>query len=171
MTDDFTTESLQYLLNELEPARRAAFEQRLSRDPLAAATFKQCADQYAHLAVELAPPVELSTAERQASLAAVLAEASQHPVSKPAPVVAFPQWAWPAAAAILLLFNLLQLTFRPPSRSTDGMIPPGTARAPDSLDASPRPVVTQSDSTSPHSKDTTIDPLPIGKDGGSASRY
>lgn len=171
MTDDFTTDSLQYLLNEMEPARRAAFEQRLSRDPLAAATFKQYADQYAHFAVEVAPPIELSAAERQTSLSAVLAEASLHPATKPAPLVAFPHWAWPAAAAILLLFNLLQLTFRPSSTSTAGVIPPGTARAPDSLDASPRPVLTQSDPTSPRAKDAAVDSFESGKNGGSASRY
>lgn len=109
MNDDFTSDALQYLLEEMEPAKRAAFADKLSRDPVAAAAFKTCADSYARFALETAPAVALSEEEHHTHLAAILAETSALPVpTGAAKVVRFPSWIWPVAAAILLLFNIVQ---------------------------------------------------------------
>ena len=47
MIDDFTTEALAYLFDELDPKRRGEFEALLERDSVAAAGFKACADAVA----------------------------------------------------------------------------------------------------------------------------
>ncbi len=55
MTEDFETEALHYLLDEMDAPRRAAFEEELARDPGARATLKTCADALARFACDTAP--------------------------------------------------------------------------------------------------------------------
>src|ERR1044071_7333675 len=109
MSEDFTSEALLYLLDDLEPGRRAAFEQRLAREPAAAAAFKECADNFAQFALESAPVGAVSDAERRAGLAAILAQTRQ--IENPPAVVrrsaaAPSRWLWPIAAALLLGLNV-----------------------------------------------------------------
>jgi anti-sigma-K factor RskA len=127
MTEDFTSEALLYLLDDLDPGRRAAFEERLARDPVAAAAFKHCADTYAQFALEAAPASPVSDAERRASLAAILAQTSRienrsaRVDRRGAPTL---RWFWPVAAAMLLGLNVLQfLRFVPGSDGGSGALP------------------------------------------------
>ncbi len=123
MNDDFTSDALQFLLGEMEPARRAAFADQLARDPVAAAAFKTCADSYARFAVDVASPPPLSEGERRASLAAILASTSVHPAAARVPVSRFPQWLWPAAAAILLLITIVQGIFLSRAKPPEAPVP------------------------------------------------
>ncbi len=111
MNDDFTTEALAYLLDDLDADRRSAFEARLARDAAAAASFKTCADALAVFALEGAPGEALTPEHQQAMLAAVLAAT---PVPRQTPEVFVPRvsrWRavlWPAAAVLLLGLNVGQ---------------------------------------------------------------
>lgn len=108
MNEDFTTDALQYLLEEMEPARRSAFAERLTSDPVAAAAFKTCADSFARFALESAPAAVLSDSEQRASLAAVLAQTSAASPAPRARIFHLHRWSWPIAAALLLGFNIFQ---------------------------------------------------------------
>lgn len=108
MNEDFTSDALQYLLEEMEPARRIAFADRLASDPVAAAAFKTCADNFARFALESAPAATLSEEEHRTSLAAILAQAAVIPAAPKARVFHLNRWAWPIAAALLLAFNVFQ---------------------------------------------------------------
>jgi hypothetical protein len=110
MTEDFTTEALLYLLDELEPARRAAFADHLARDPVARAAFKTCADAYAQFACETAPAESLPAAEQRAMLAAMHAQVAPDVAERRARARPARRWryVWPLAAAVLLGLNLVQ---------------------------------------------------------------
>lgn len=108
MNEDFTSDALQYLLEEMEPTRRSAFAERLTSDPVAAAAFKTCADSFARFALESAPAAVLSDSEQRASLAAVLAQTSAVSPAPRAKIFHLHQWSWPVAAALLLGFNIFQ---------------------------------------------------------------
>ncbi|MBL9208488.1 MAG: anti-sigma factor [Opitutaceae bacterium] len=108
MTDDFTSDALRFLLGEMDAAQHQAFSDRLARDPVAARAFKDCADSLAHFAVSTAAPQAVSEFERANNLAGVLARAKpQNVVPARRRMVPLP-WAWPVAAAFLLVLNLLQ---------------------------------------------------------------
>jgi len=125
--DSFTAEALQYLLGELEPERRAAFESRLARDPVAASVLKSCADTLAGFSLEGASAVPLTASERLEMKSAVLAAAADFapPNSAAQERPAWPGWVWPAAAGLLFLANLWQLSQSHPA----GRPQPQTERA------------------------------------------
>ncbi|MBP7140463.1 MAG: anti-sigma factor [Opitutaceae bacterium] len=108
MNEDFTTDALQYLLEEMEPARRAAFADRLASDPVAAAAFKTCADNLATFALESASAAILSEADQRASLAAILAQTAASAPAPRARIFHLQRWSWPVAAALLFGFNIFQ---------------------------------------------------------------
>jgi hypothetical protein len=102
MTDDFTSETLAYLLDELDAGRRAQFEQRLARDAAAEAAFKACADSFAEFVLTQAPGLPVAEDVRERMLAAVIRAAGggdghRHPRWK--------RYFWPMAAAALLALN------------------------------------------------------------------
>lgn len=110
MTEDFEIEALQYLLHEMDASRRAAFEARLARDPMARAALKSCGDALARFACETAPAEPMAAADQRAALAAIMAAArAERPVVRGAgaKVVPFTHYLWPIAAAILLALNFL----------------------------------------------------------------
>jgi hypothetical protein len=114
MNDELPTESLQYLLDDLDEVRRASFEARLEADPAAAAAFKGTADALADFALASSSTAVLPPEERAVLAAAVLAAAS--PVAKnPAHGRRILPWIWPVAAAFLLGLNLWQF-FGPSAR-------------------------------------------------------
>jgi anti-sigma-K factor RskA len=112
MMDNFTAEALQYLLGELEPERRAAFEARLVRDPVAASVLKSCAEALAGFSSEGAAAAPLTAAERLEMKSVVLAAAADFvpPTSAARERPGWPAWVWPAAAGLLFLANLWQLS-------------------------------------------------------------
>ncbi|ACB75776.1 anti-sigma factor [Opitutus terrae] len=121
MTEDFEIESLSYLLGQMEPTRRAAFEAELERDPAAAAAFKECADAMARFACDSAPAEPMSATDQQAALTAILAAtggAKPQPVPAASKVIPWSRYAWPIAAALLLGLNLVQ--FKRPLQPTAG---------------------------------------------------
>lgn len=109
MTDDFTTEALHYLLDELPPARRHAFERLLARDAVAAAALKDCADALAAFALATAPaPPALSSPERAVLAQTMLASPLVRPSTRQRVAASLRRLAWPLAAALLLGLNLAQ---------------------------------------------------------------
>jgi hypothetical protein len=111
MTEDFTTEALAYLLEELEPAARARFEGRLAAEPEAAAAVKALADTLAAYALDESPPQALTAAEAQASRAAALIRVTAPAAAPPPPALV--RSFWPMAAALLLGLNIAQWALRP----------------------------------------------------------
>jgi anti-sigma-K factor RskA len=110
MMDNFTAEALQYLLGDLEPERRAGFEARLARDPVAASVLKNCADALAEFASEGTANAPLAAAERLAMKAGVRAAAAEFLPPPAGTRPRWPAWIWPAAAGLLFLANLWQLS-------------------------------------------------------------
>lgn len=110
MSEDFATEALAYLLDEMGAERRAAFEQRLERDPSLRAELKACADSLAHFAIETAPAEPMMPADQRVALEAILNSTQTRTASAPVKrnVIAWPHFFWPIAAALLLALNLVQ---------------------------------------------------------------
>jgi anti-sigma-K factor RskA len=106
MTEDFTTEALAYLLQELDPVARVRFEERLAAEPAAAAAVKSLADALATYALEDSPPQALTAGEARATLAAALTCVTAPAAARrPSAVI---RYFWPVAAALLLALNLGQ---------------------------------------------------------------
>lgn len=112
MTEEFNIQALEYLLEELDPAERAAFETRLAREPHARAALKACADGVARFACDHAPAEPLTATDQRRSLAAILHATGPWIAPAPARVFAPFRVLWPIAAALLLAFNLID--FRRP---------------------------------------------------------
>lgn len=98
-----------YLLGEMPPEERAAFEARVRRDPALQAHLREAADALVGLTLEL-PQAEPSPALRERLLAQVAAEVPprESPTAIPftPPPVLAPRgapWGWVAAAAALVL--------------------------------------------------------------------
>jgi hypothetical protein len=110
MSDDFATEALSYLLDEMSAERRAAFEQRLERDPALRAELKACADSLAHFAIETAPAEPMLHADQRVTLTAILGATQMRATSAPTKrnLIAWPHLFWPIAATLLLALNLVQ---------------------------------------------------------------
>ena len=111
MTEDFNTEAMQYLLDELGTERRAAFEAQLAHDPAARAAFQACSEALAQFACETAPAEAMPPATQRAVLATILATMKGEPKVRFQPLP-WRRLVWPLAAAVLLGLNLLQF-FRP----------------------------------------------------------
>jgi len=122
MTEDFTTEALAYLLQELDPGARARFEERIAAEPAAAAAVKALADALAAYALDESPPQALTAAEARATLAAALTCVTA-PTATRRPH-AMIRYFWPAAAAFLLALNIGQWLgrSRPPASPTTAEI-------------------------------------------------
>lgn len=127
MTEPFENDAHDYLLNQMETARRGAFEQELQRNPAAAAALKRYADSMAGFACEVAGAETLAAADHQAVLA-TLAKATRTPQSvrrmvRPARVE-WQRFFWPVAAALLVLLNLIEFQ-RPltPSAGRSASVP------------------------------------------------
>jgi anti-sigma-K factor RskA len=115
MNDSLDHDLHEYLLNQMDAGRRAAFERELEGNAELRAALKASADTLAGFACAVAPADPLGAAEQQAVLQAIVA-ATERPA---AGIVPFPAkrraWRaglWPAAAAILLLLNFID--FRRP---------------------------------------------------------
>lgn len=108
MTDDFTSETLAYLLDELDAGRRAQFEQRLARDTAAEAAFKACADSFAEFVLTQAPGQPISGDARERMLAAVMRTTEARRGSSHN---RWRNYLWPMAAAALLALNVFQWVF------------------------------------------------------------
>ncbi len=112
MTEEFETEALHYLLDELEEDRRRAFEEQLARDPGARAALKVCADSLARFACDTAPAEPMAAADQRATLSAILAavKETETPVvsERPSNVIPWTRYFWPVAAAVLLGLNFLR---------------------------------------------------------------
>jgi anti-sigma-K factor RskA len=104
MTEDFTSEAMAYLLEQLDPEQRARFEERLARDPVMASAFKTCADSLAEFALEEAPERPIEWPERGDILADAVAQISEDKGRAPEP--ASRVFFWRAAAAVLFATNL-----------------------------------------------------------------
>lgn len=116
MTENFEIDALDYLLEEMEPERRAAFEALLARDPAAREAVKACADALSRFACDSAPAEPMSAVDQQAVLAAILTASRAKPEAPAQPerkVIAWSRWAWPIAAALLLGLNIYQLRQSP----------------------------------------------------------
>lgn len=108
MTRDDELEAMRYLLDELEPAERAAFERRIESDPTVATAVRTTSDALATLALQTAPPEALAPADQRAALGQVLATMAAEP-DRPARLeTAWGRRVWPVAASLLLLLNLWQ---------------------------------------------------------------
>lgn len=110
MRDDFETEALHYVLDELDADRRAAFEERLARDPQEREALKACTDSLAGFACETAPAEPMAAADQRAALSAILAHTAGPATARRErrKVIAWPRYAWPIAAALLLALNLVE---------------------------------------------------------------
>jgi len=127
MTEDFTGDALRYLLGEMEPDQRRAFAERLNRDPVAAQAFKTCSDSLAAFALDSVELTPVSEFEREASLAGILGQITLKPATQVRASWVSSPWIWPAAAAFLLLLNLLQfVTFQTSPRHLDPSSPGNT---------------------------------------------
>lgn len=113
MTEDFTTEAFSYLLNELDPVRRAEFEARLSRDSDAREVLKTCADSIAEFACQSAPAEDLPRAAQRQTLDAIMNAIAAEKTDSVRRLPRFKNfWRsgfWPVAAAVLIALNFLQL--------------------------------------------------------------
>ncbi len=112
MNDNLTVDALDYLLDEMDEVRRAAFEARLDTDPAAEAALKATADTVADFALVGAAPVSLPADER-AGLARAVVGVAHAGEGHRGRRTSWTWWAWPTAAAILFGLNLWQF-FRPP---------------------------------------------------------
>jgi anti-sigma-K factor RskA len=110
MTDDFETEALHYVLDELDADRRAAFEERLARDPQQRAALKACTDSLTGFACDTAPAEPMAAADQRAALSAILAQTAGSATVRrePKKIVSWPRYVWPIAAALLLALNLVE---------------------------------------------------------------
>lgn len=111
MTENFESDAHDYLLNQMDSARRAAFERELQRNPSATAALKACADTLAGFALETARPEPLGPADQRATLEAILdatRRGEDGRAAAPLRPTAWARWLWPAAAAILLGLNLVE---------------------------------------------------------------
>ena len=75
MSEDFPTEAAEYLLEQLAPAKRAAFEARLAQDAAARATLRATAEALAQFAQESAAPEAMLPADERQVLSALRAAA------------------------------------------------------------------------------------------------
>jgi hypothetical protein len=111
MTENFEHDAHDYLLNQMEPARRAAFEQELQRNPEAKVALKAQADSLAGFACEVAGTEPLGAADHRAVLGAIVA-ATRSPDQgrslSPPRRAGWGRFFWPAAATILLVLNLVE---------------------------------------------------------------
>lgn len=113
MTEEFEFDALEFLLDQMDAGRRAAFEQRLAHDPAAAAAFKSCADAFAGFACEAAPPEPMGAADQRLALGAILAATGEARPARPASgrggIIPWPwpRYFWPIAAALLLAMNFI----------------------------------------------------------------
>lgn len=135
MNDNLTVDALDYLLDEMDEVRRAAFEARLDADPAAEAVLKATADTMGGFALAAAAPVNLPADER-AGLARAVVNAAHSHEGRRGRRTGWVRWAWPTAAAILFSFNLWQF-FRPPVVGVLGPrgVPHRATSAPDSVPA------------------------------------
>jgi anti-sigma-K factor RskA len=141
MTEDFNLEAFRYLLDQLDAKARVDFEALLARDPIARAALKACTAAVAQFACETAPAEPMPPATQRAALAAILANIA----TEPRPRLAGFSWkrfAWPLAASILLVLNLVQY-FRPASNHP--------VHAKEDIFANSEPV-THGDTSSSHDK-------------------
>jgi anti-sigma-K factor RskA len=114
MTEDFNLEALRYLLDELNAQARADFESRLDGDPAAREALKNCSAAIAHFAADTAPAEALQPAAQRTALAHILSAVADEPRIQPRQRSAWKRFAWPLAASVLLVLNLVQY-FRPVS--------------------------------------------------------
>lgn len=159
MTPDFESDAHDYLLDQMEPARRSAFEQRLQTDPSARAAFKQYADSLAGFACETAAPEPLAAADQKAVLAALVATAGNRAASAPIPPRAGRGWFWPMAAIVLVVLNLFD--FRRPVAPAPDLQPAAPERKETAVIETPRATKQGSDAAAPT---TETKPLAIAPD-------
>lgn len=109
MNDELKDEVLHYLLDELEPGRRAAFEEQLARDGAAREALREDREALANFAGDTAPAEALTPPDQRRVLAALREQTARE--RTPAGLNAtwrMRRWAWPAAAALLLGLNAWQ---------------------------------------------------------------
>lgn len=109
MSDDLKDEVLHYLLDELEPGRRAAFDERLARDGAAREAWREATEALANFAGEAAPAEALTPADQRRVLAALREETARESAQVGWSAAGWGwRWAWPVAAALLLGLNAWQ---------------------------------------------------------------
>ncbi|MCF3650409.1 anti-sigma factor [Synoicihabitans lomoniglobus] len=159
MNKDLETTALHYLLDELDPTERTAFEHRLANDPAAAAMLKSCSAALTHFARQEAPAETLPAAAQRDTLQHILGTIAAEPPRRSRRSTLLRRWAWPLAACLLLGLNLVQLS-SPDSRISDG---PQTAASPatgSSTASTPEP--TSATAAVIGGQETTIDQLDLG---------
>jgi anti-sigma-K factor RskA len=138
MTENFEHDAHDYLLHQMDTARRSAFEREIERDPAARAALQAVADSLAGFACAAASPEPLSAAEQRAALNAIVAATHASP---PGSVVAtatrhaWRRFLWPAAAVFLLALNLLHFErpFAPQPKPTSlPVVKPNSSGSPGS---------------------------------------
>lgn len=159
MTENFEIDALEYLLEEMEPERRAAFEALLAGDATARESLKACADALSRFACDTAPAEPMSAADQQAVLSTILTATHAKPLAAARPersVITWSRFVWPIAAALLLGLNVYQL------RQAPALLPPGerstrepSVATPPRADGDPYPSLAAVDSDRPD--DATTD--------------
>jgi hypothetical protein len=132
MNDGLEIDAHDYLLDQMDPARRSVFEERLRREPEARAALKTVGDGLANFAVTVAPPDAMHAKDQRAALATILAATSGATAAVPRRrATGWMHLIWPAAAAVLLVLNFV--SFERPfggERRPPGMPPPRTVQTP-----------------------------------------
>lgn len=130
MTDEPTTEALEYLLEEMDEVRRAAFEMRMETDPAVAAVLKATADGVAGYALVTTPELPLAPAAQSGFADTVLA-AVPAVAPRRARRWSAASWLWPVAAALLLGVNLWQYSLpSPPAQAVVEQVKTGRSGMP-----------------------------------------
>lgn len=111
MTENFEGDAHDYLLNQMDAARRSAFERELQRNAAARSALKACADAMAEFACTVAAAESLRPADQRAALDAIVAATRPGDAAmgtRRQRRIGWQHIVWPAAAMILLALNFLE---------------------------------------------------------------